>query len=236
MEQRFASLESQFNISNRDDPPEGRQLANWILFQEARLEALRRGCVRHTGWPPFWVPSREGIAPYVYEGNVECWLGPDGEDRGPAHSDFWRASPEAQLFLVRGYQEDGSENPTVEPGTLFDLTLPIWRTGEVLLHAASMAREFGAEQAQVIFITEWSGLADRRLAAFANRNRLLSETYAARQDTIRTSLEVQSDQIEIALPELVGRVVRPLYELFDFFTPSPTLIVEELSRMRSHRF
>lgn len=106
----------------------------------------------------------------------------------------------------------------------------------MLLHAASMAREFGAEQAQVIFITEWSGLADRRLAAFANRNRLLSETYAARQDTIRTSLEVQSDQIEIALPELVGRVVRPLYELFDFFTPSPTLIVEELSRMRSHRF
>ena len=133
-----------YQILGDFDPPRGPDL----------LEALRQGCVRHTGWPPFWVPTREGIEPYMYEGNVECWLGPDGASRDPAHSDFWRASSEAQLFLMRGYQEDGSENPTVEPGTLFDLTLPIWRTGEVLLHAASMSRQYGADQAQVIFIVE----------------------------------------------------------------------------------
>ena len=141
-----------------------------------------------------------------------------------------------RFFLVRGYQEDASENPTVETGTIFDLTLPIWRTGEVLLHAASMARQFGAAQARVIIIIEWSGLADRRLAAFANPNRLLVETYSVRQNTYRTSLEVQADQIDETLPELVGRIVRQLYELFDFFTPPPTLVAEELSEMRRHRF
>ncbi len=208
------------------DPPRGPEL----------LEALRQGCVRHTGWPPFWVPTREGIAPYMYEGNVECWLGRDGEDRDAAQSDYWRASPEAQLFLLRGYQEDASQNPAVEPGTIFDLTLPTWRMGEILLHAASMARQFGAERARVVFIAEWTGLAGRRLAAFVNPNRLLEENYVARQDTYHASLEVQADQIEDTLPELVDRIVRPLYELFDFFTPPPTLVAEELARMRSHRF
>lgn len=208
------------------DPPRGAELR----------EALRQGCVPHTGCPPFSVPTREEIAPYMYDGNVECWLGRDGEDRGPAASDYWRASPEAQLFLLRGYQEDASKNPKVEPCTLFDVTLPVWRIGEILLHAASMARQFGTEQARVVFVAEWSGLAGRRLAAFANPNRLLLESYVARQDTHRASLEVQADQIEDALPELVDRIVRPLYELFDFFTLPATLSAEELANMRSHRF
>ena len=103
-------------------------------------------------------------------------------------------APDGRFFLVRGYQEDASENPTVETGTIFDLTLPIWRTGEVLLHAASMARQFGAAQARVIIIIEWSGLADRRLAAFANPNRLLVETYSVRQNTYRT--RAFSEQME----------------------------------------
>ncbi len=200
------------------------------------LEALRRGCVRHTGWPPFWVPTREEIAPYMYDGNVECWLDRDGEDRDPSTSDYWRASPEAQLFLLRGYQEDASKNPQVEPGMLFDLTLPVWRIGEILLHAASMARQFGAGRARVIFVAEWIGLAGRRLAAFVNPNRLLRDSYVAKQDTYQASLEVQADQIEDALPELVDRIVRPLYELFDFFNLPATLCAEELANMRSHRF
>ena len=216
-----------YQIIGDFDPPRGTELR----------EALRQGCVRHTGWPAFWVPSREEIAPYMYEGNVECWLGRDGEDRDPASSDYWSASPDAEFFQLRGYQEDASLNPSVEPGTLFDLTLHVWRMGEILLHAASMAREFGAAQGRVIFVAEWSGLAGRRLAAFANPNRVfLPVSYVARQDTYRASLEVQAHQIEDALPELVDRIVRPLYELFDFFTLPLTLPPEELARMRGHRF
>ena len=98
-----------------------------------------------------------------------------------------------------------------------------------------MARQFGAEQARVIITAEWSGLENRRLAAFASPNRQLYETFAARQNTYRTTLEAQADQIDDTLPELVDRIVRRLYELFDFFTPPPTMIAEELSQMRRRR-
>jgi transcriptional regulator with XRE-family HTH domain len=200
------------------------------------LEALRAAVVRHTGWPPFWVPTRDGIAPYMRDGNVECWLGPDGEDRDPGHADFWRASPDAQLFLLRGYQEDGSENERAVPGKIFDLTLPVWRVGEVLLHAESMARQFGVPGARVEIIAEWTGLEGRTLTSWANPDRWLVERNRSREATCFTSLAVQADQISDALPELVDRMVRPLFELFDFFELPPGLVADELARMRARRF
>ena len=102
-----------FQIIDDFDPPHGADL----------LEALRQGELRYTGWPPFWVPDREGIAPYIWDDNVECWIGGDGEDRDPATSDYWRVSPHAQFFLIRGYQEDAAHIRGIEPGTVF-LRLP----------------------------------------------------------------------------------------------------------------
>ena len=90
-----------------------------------------------TGWPPWWVPTRREIAPYVFNELIECWL-KDTYSVDGAHSDFWRASPSGLMFLLRGYQED-SEAKGVEPGTIFDLTLPVWRTGECLLHAERLS-------------------------------------------------------------------------------------------------
>ena len=55
-------------------------------------DVLRASVVRHSGWPPFWYPTRKGIAPYPSDGAVECWLGGDdeatAEERDAAHADF----------------------------------------------------------------------------------------------------------------------------------------------------
>ena len=47
---------------------------------------------------------------------------------------------------------------------------------------------------------------------------------------------MQADQISDGLPELVGKLVAPLYELFDFFQLPGALPAEELARMRANRF
>jgi len=89
------------------------------------LDILKKVKGHETGWPPWWVPTRNEIRPYVYDGLIECWLG-EGDLADPAHSDFWRASPQGMLFLLRGYQEDSAPEE-FPPGTRFDLTIPIWR-------------------------------------------------------------------------------------------------------------
>jgi hypothetical protein len=199
------------------------------------LEAIDHGTVRHTGWPEFWVPTRDGIQPYVANGNIECWIARDGRETSTAHSDFWRVSRQGQLFLIRGHQEDGVQDRGIAPGTQFDITLPTWRVGEALLHASNMAAQFGDPQARVVMIVEWTGLDGRRLFHLEGR-RLMFGDRTAHQNQLRTSLTVQADQINDALPELVGKLISPLYELFDFFVLPPQLVVEELTRMRANRF
>ncbi len=204
------------------------------LGAAALLEALRKAQIRHTGWAEFWVPTREGIKPYMHEGNVECWIARDGQAHGAAHSDFWRASPDGKLFLIRGYQED--EVPDVIPaGTGFDLTIPTWRVGEALLHAANMAVEFGDPTATITALFEWTGLQGRAITHLA-RTRSVFDDHISQQGTFRTTISAQADQVATALPELVGKVVRPLYELFDFFRIPDALPAEELTKMRANRF
>jgi hypothetical protein len=132
------------------------------------LKVLNKVQGHETGWPPWWVPSRKGITPYPCNGLVECWLqdlrgdsflGPARSDvfRFSGHSDFWRASPKGMMFLLRGYQEDS--NPNAEPWTVLDVTLPIWRIGECLLHAERLAKTMmGSEATSIAFRAVWTDL------------------------------------------------------------------------------
>ena len=199
------------------------------------LEALRCGEVKHTGWPPFLVLTESDLKPYPYGGNVECWIGRTIQDDGPASADFWRVSPDGMFFLIRGYEEDGHEEKQIAPGTIFDLSFPTWRLGEILLHASSMAHQFKSEDTKVLVKVQWTGLTKRRLASIANRNRPVSRTYVSQQADYSATIEAQANQIPETLPELVDSIVRPLYEQFDFQLPAK-LVVEELTSMRKNQF
>lgn len=198
-------------------------------------DILNRATVRHTGWPAFWVPTRQGISPYIHDNALECWLARDEYNSDAAHADFWRVSPNGDAFLIRGLQEDSADNTRSVPGKGFDLTIPTWRVGEVLLHAENMARELGDPQAEVTAQFEWAGLAGRELVVLS-ANRWVLPGHRTQQDTYSTTLTVQADQISNGLPELVDKVVRPLAELFDFFRLPPDLTTGELTNMRNNRY
>lgn len=189
-----------------------------------------------SGWTPFWVPTREGIRPTIQDGVVECWLGrPDTERffNDPAHSDFWQVSRNANAYLQRGYQEDG---PDLEPGTFFDVTLPIWRTGEVLLHAAWLARTLGAvPSAKIRFLARYTGLEGRELESWAKRSRiLLDRRYRAISAQADLSLNTTIVDIEENLAAVVFETLLPLYERFDGFEPPFSLIESQISELRQY--
>ena len=196
------------------------------------LEILRTRAEFRSGWPPFTVFTRDGITPYAFEDNIENWLGQEPDGRATRHSDFWRASPSGQFFLLRGFQEDDQVISDGQPGEIFDLTLPTWRIAEVLYHAKAMAEQFGVENGRITVISEWTGLEGRRLKAWANNNRIIADRYETRQDVYRSQVSISLDTLEETMPETIYHLVRGLYEIFSFFPLPPTLVAEEIDRLR----
>lgn len=207
----------------------------------ARLQGvLRESVVRYTGWPPFWYPTREGIEPYPKDNTVECWLGNDPRAAPDvSRSDFWRISPDGLAFLLRGYQEDGADahkagRTDLEPGTILDIAIPIWRVGETLLQAERLAANFSDEPTTIRFVAKYTGLDGRFLDSFDFSRPVLAHQ-ASQQESIELSTYVETQAIAPNLPEIVHPFLSPLYELFGFFELPMQLVAEELTKMRRYR-
>lgn len=192
---------------------------------------------RTSGWTPFWVPTRVSIRPVINEGVVECWLGKPELDHAfedAAHSDFWRVGPDANAYLQRGYQEDG---PDLEAGTIFDVTLPIWRTAEVLLHAQWLARQLGAGPGdKVRFFARYTGLAGRRLFSWAkpllNVGLGLTDAHRARSDSIDLGLDATVQEVDHDLERVTETVLLPLFERFGGYVPPRELFAGQIEDVR----
>jgi hypothetical protein len=197
-----------------------------------RLLAILREIAGHeTDWP-VWMPlETENSRPHLVEGAIECWLSDTTDFADAAHADYWRAEPDGRLCLIRGYQEDSDEGRmAATPQTRLDLTLPIWRTGECLLHAERLALRLDATSVQ--FMMRWTGLRNRRLATLDHPGRFVFPTAPSAQDEVISFVESSPAEIAGDLPGTVRRLVEPLYESFDFFEPAPTIYTEELATMR----
>jgi len=181
-----------------------------------------------TGWP-VWLSldTTPAMTPHVLGDVIECWL-LDTED-----ADFWRADPKGQMFLLRRFQEDTGEIKGIEPGQVFDLTLPIWRTGECLLHASRLAARLGAQHAE--FAMAWHGLEGRELRTVASRGRRtpLFPGHICHEDEVRTTVETEAAAISDTLPELVKSLTAPLFARFDFFEVQDEFYAAEISEMRT---
>jgi transcriptional regulator with XRE-family HTH domain len=206
------------------------------------VDILTKAVTRHKGWPMFWVPTCADIAPKEIDGVIECWLAPPDRTterafNDPAHCDFWRAATTGRMFLIRGYQEDGQE--TFPAGKLFDTGLPIWRMGEALLHAASLASRVQRDQASPItvkFRVLYTGLLGRVLTAWANPlASLLIEGSAARSDEAMLEAVIPAADIESNLASHLYPLVASLYERFGVTGLSLRAVQDEVERLQKSR-
>lgn len=193
--------------------------------------------VKHTGWGPFVQLSRREFEPRIVGGNVEAWLGQHAEDRliySSAHCDYWCANPSGLFFLLRGYDEDAVEG--FAPGSIIDITLPIWRVGEALLYASRIARSY-AENPRISVRCHFRGLSNRRLGAVDQLRRFFMDDSRVCHDTdVQLSTAASATEMNDNLIEILHPLLVPLYERFRFFELPLDLVRTEIGRMRGSRF
>jgi hypothetical protein len=187
-----------------------------------------------SGWA-MWLVIPEA-APYPIDGTIECWLGAGANltKLGPSSNDYWRASPDGRLYIVRGYEDDdpAEHRGGGTPGETLDILLPIWRAAEGLLHASRLARLLGTDESTVTFTARWGGLNDRRLTTWSAPGRVpFSTTFRSRQFGVESTVVARAKEIPDSLESLVGALLAPLYEVFDFFTPAESLVRGEVEKI-----
>lgn len=202
------------------------------------LRLIEKAEVRHTGWPEFVTMTREEFEPREHDGLIECWIKPDEDRRlaDPAHCDFWRIAPEGRAFLIRGYQEDAQDN--VQPGTVIDITLPIWRIAECLLHAARLGALLHAGEARPIvrFRALYSGLSGRLLRTLRSSPAdIFDAGRPAKSDEAMLEAAIPADKIEGDLADAVYPLAASLAERFGVEL-SPEFVRAEIARFKSGRF
>lgn len=177
--------------------------------------------------------------PYQMNGVIECWLGRDHDPHfGDApHVDFWRISPQGRGFLLRGYDEDGdwALKQGFQHGSVFDVTLPIWRVGEAVINASLLAKNLGATDAVMSLRVNYSGLAGRELTSISG-DRKIWQQRIAQENTITLSTTVPLEAIDDNLVEILLPLLAPLYACFSFFVLKPDLVQTEVSRLKKGRF
>jgi transcriptional regulator with XRE-family HTH domain len=201
-------------------------------------DKLELAVAHRRNWPEFWVPTRDEIKPVVVDDTIQCWLGtPEMGERDPGHVDFWRASPEGRMFLLRGYFEDNGGWPghKIEPGTIIDIRAPVWRVAECLHHARILGRLITPdEDLQVLFRARWYGLAGRRLSSLDTiQSFYMRDDRTSRQNEFAVRETIGVRQIADNLPEIILPLLAPLYERLSFFKLTMDLVRNALAGMRA---
>jgi transcriptional regulator with XRE-family HTH domain len=199
------------------------------------LDRLRLAVAHHSGtWRQFWIPTRREIEPVPVDDTIQCWLGtPNTGPHDPGHVDFWRASPEGRMFLLRGYIEDGPDQ-NIEPGTIIDIREPIWGVAQCLQHARILGRLLAPEQDfQVLFRARWHGLAGRRLSSLDPIQAwTMLDHRIAQQAEFKVQGTFDQRQIEDNLPEIIQPLLAAFYERFQFFELTMEIVRQTLANLR----
>lgn len=212
----------------------GATAAPSLIDLQERLAFARRP--KHTGWPPFLDMTTPEWRPYPTDDGIEAWVGRPARDnwaeRDPSLCDFWRATKDGKLYSIRGYSEDGWER--VEPGRWIDVSLPVWRIGELLIFIARLATRFESVDAISIRVT-FTGLRGRQLTSITGR-RAMFEGWNCQTDQVSLEGRATPAQLSDNLPEFLRSFLNPLYERFNFFQPPEQLFDEEIARLRENNF
>ena len=84
------------------------------------------------------------------------------------------------------------------------------------------------------FRVHWEGLKGRKLTSLNPQPRLVPPSIS-KQDAADSMIVVGSKEIVPGLPEIVRKLTQPVYEIFDFFTPTAQFIDTELAEFRRSR-
>jgi hypothetical protein len=193
---------------------------------------------QYTGWP-VWLDSRgfhEALdRPRVIDGAWQALIF-DLNGGWSQHFEFMRFDPNGAFFLRRAMQDDLTDK--IPRSETLDVVLMIYRIAEVLAVGVSIAKGAGWTEAdRAGFAFDWTGLAGRRLGAWANplRSFGVGGGGLSAMNEAKSFVEVPLDTPHSALAPFVAVAAGALFSCFDGYQPPQSLIEDCVQKMVERR-
>ena len=199
------------------------------------LNLLSSSNPNYTGWP-VWLDSRgfsdKSARPYVHQGTWEALIVSIGSDDLFDDIDFMRLDPRGRFYLRRALPDDmSSHRRQLKPFSVLDFGFPVVRTAEAIAVGMAFAKAMGfnPETTLLAFAFRWSRLRGRELASWMEPMRHISPGRQAYQNDVAAFVSVPLDTPLSAIGKFVNQAVQPLFEVFNGFVLSES-VVEEFTR------
>ena len=167
--------------------------------------------------------------PYALEDVIESWNGTSTFDAqgatvrlSPDVCEFWRATLDGKLYVLRGYLEDHGGGPReVTPGKVLDVNVPILNVAAGIIYACRYAEVLGNVE-RIAVRCRFIGLRGRALDDVFSPMPLFSmmrrhDPKICRMNDVSLEKEVLVEDIRNDLPRVVHELLHPLYEKFGLY-------------------
>jgi hypothetical protein len=189
---------------------------------EEFLNLVGRSNPSYTGWP-VWLDSRRsterGHRPVYRRGAWET-LVISYSSGFSNHVDFMVMEASGRFYLLRVLQDDLTDG-RIEPGTVLDPWLHLYRVAETIAVGLAFAKAMGypPAEATLAYRFRWTGLKDRTLAGWANQERqfysgVVLHGRVASDDEAGACIEVPLETPPSALAPFVAAATRELFLAF----------------------
>jgi hypothetical protein len=189
------------------------------ITQSELLRTAQEAEIHTFGWPiGITLNNKDEYRPRPVADGIVAEI-PLTRDRGDISYDYWGIKKDASFYLLKSLFEDMRK-----PGMIFFNTR-IVRMTEAILYLSRLysGLKIPRDSRFLIKITH-GGLKGRGLTATGERH--ISWERKSVEDEISTEIETSIEEIEANLVEIVEQFTKPLFEVFDFFKISRSILEE----------
>lgn len=185
---------------------------------------------RHlTGLPFFYAESR----PYIKENGCEMKFIDVSPNAYRKRVSFWRIQSDGKFFVLCNFDEDALLD---EGNKVFSYFIPIWRVGDVLAEALSIAKLMvvDSETAMLSVTFRWSPLKGRKLSSWgSDRIWGVFTSAPSEEEQAISQINIPINTADSALSQYINDALEPLYQRFGGYEIPIKIVESEIQRMLS---
>lgn len=224
-EERFEESIKGLSASGFDLFMEVKMYPEKLLEKQNRelYDAAKQSTVPTFGWPiGIFLEQRPECKPQPGSDGIKAEIAIKDKEWPHESYDFWAIKKDGALFILKSLFESSRK-----PGNLFFDTRII-RVTEVFMYAHNLYSKLGLDKDdKIVFEIKHVGI--KGLAMGVAGNRLLFsnyKNYSNQNESTSGCIKITMEELDKETPKLVGTVVNPLFEVFDWFKVGEEIIKE----------